>query len=51
MNNDRNSVLIHENQETVWNAITNDEIISKWYARVQNGIFLNSRLERRHSSY
>ncbi|WP_350300136.1 SRPBCC family protein [Peribacillus frigoritolerans] len=32
MNNDRNSVLIHENQETVWNAITNDEIISKWYA-------------------
>lgn len=32
MNNDRNSVLIQENQETVWNAITNDEIISKWYA-------------------
>ncbi|WHX66145.1 hypothetical protein QNH26_21145 [Peribacillus frigoritolerans] len=30
MNNDRNSVLIHEKQETIWNAITNDEIISKW---------------------
>lgn len=30
MNNDRNSVLIHENKETIWNAITNDEIISKW---------------------
>ena len=27
MDNDRNTVLIHENQETVWNAITNDEII------------------------
>ncbi|MGN7393509.1 SRPBCC domain-containing protein [Peribacillus frigoritolerans] len=30
MNNDRNSVLIYEKQETIWNAITNDEIISKW---------------------
>ncbi|MFE4142838.1 hypothetical protein ACFX4I_13265 [Peribacillus sp. YIM B13472] len=32
MNNGINSVLIHKNQETVWNAITNDEYISKWYA-------------------
>ncbi|MGZ9819495.1 SRPBCC family protein [Peribacillus simplex] len=32
MNTDRNSVLIHKNQEAVWNAITNDENISKWYA-------------------
>ncbi|MGE1101541.1 hypothetical protein [Peribacillus simplex] len=32
MNNGINSVLIHKNQETVWNAITNDEYIFKWYA-------------------
>ncbi|MFE5426273.1 SRPBCC domain-containing protein [Peribacillus simplex] len=32
MNNGINSVLIHKSQETVWNAITNDECISKWYA-------------------
>ncbi len=51
MNSDRNSILIHENQETVWHAITNDETFQNGMPRVQNGIFLNSRLERRQSSY
>ncbi|MBR8643784.1 hypothetical protein KEH51_00395 [[Brevibacterium] frigoritolerans] len=51
MNNDRNSVLIHEKQETVWIAITNDEIISKWYALGSKWNIPKLQVGERQSSY
>ncbi|GEN89089.1 SRPBCC family protein [Oceanobacillus sojae] len=32
MNHNKSSILILENAETVWNAITDDEKFSEWYA-------------------